>query len=157
MTREELIENLGTIAHSGSKAFLQQIKENAGNPSLIGQFGVGFYSAFMVGTKVTVYTRSYKPEEAGWIWTSDGVNSYEIEPGLDLARGTKIVINLKEARSRVLAGAPRGSDHQAILEFCGISDRAERQRGQHDSGDLDAEQDRAHRDGLRGVLQVHRP
>ena len=96
MTRDELIENLGTIAHSGSKAFLQQIKENAGNPSIIGQFGVGFYSSFMVGTKVTVYTRSYKPEETGWIWSSDGVNSYEIEPGLDLPRGTKIVINLKE-------------------------------------------------------------
>jgi molecular chaperone HtpG len=96
MTREELIGNLGTIAHSGSKAFLQQIRESAGNPSLIGQFGVGFYSAFMVGAKVTVYTRSYKPEETGWIWSSDGVTSYEIEPGLDLPRGTKIVINLKE-------------------------------------------------------------
>jgi hypothetical protein len=72
MTRDELVENLGTIAHSGSKAFLQQIKENAGNPSLIGQFGVGFYSSFMVGAKVTVFTRSYKPEETGWIWSSDG-------------------------------------------------------------------------------------
>ena len=97
MTRDELVENLGTIAHSGSKAFLQQVKENAGNPSLIGQFGVGFYSSFMVGTKVTVFTRSYKPDDTGWIWTSDGVNSYEIEPGQDLSRGTKIVINLKEA------------------------------------------------------------
>src|SRR4249919_1031420 len=97
MTRDELIENLGTIAHSGSKAFLQQVKENAGNPSLIGQFGVGFYSSFMVGTKVSVFTRSYKPDETGWIWASDGVNSYDIEPAQDLARGTKIVINLKEA------------------------------------------------------------
>lgn len=97
MTKEELIENLGTIAHSGSKAFLQQIKENAENPNIIGQFGVGFYSAFMVATKVTVYTRSYKPGETGWIWTSDGVSSYEIEPGVDLPRGTKIVINLTEA------------------------------------------------------------
>jgi TNF receptor-associated protein 1 len=97
MTRDELIENLGTIAHSGSKAFLQQVKENASNPSLIGQFGVGFYSSFMVGTKVTVFTRSYKPDETGWIWASDGVNSYDIEPAQDLGRGTKIVINLKEA------------------------------------------------------------
>ena len=97
MTRDELIENLGTIAHSGSKAFLRQIKENAGNPSLIGQFGVGFYSSFMVGTKVTVFTRSYQPEETGWIWASDGVNSYDIEPAQDLSRGTKIVITLKEA------------------------------------------------------------
>lgn len=97
MTRDELIENLGTIAHSGSKAFLQQIKENAGNPNIIGQFGVGLYSAFMVATKVTVYTRSYQPGDTGWIWTSDGINSYEIEPGQDLDRGTKIVITLKEA------------------------------------------------------------
>lgn len=96
MTRDELIENLGTIAHSGSKAFLQQLKENAGNPNIIGQFGVGFYSAFMVATKVTVFTRSYRPDDTGWIWSSDGVSAYEIEPGVDLPRGTKIVINLKE-------------------------------------------------------------
>jgi TNF receptor-associated protein 1 len=97
MTRDELIENLGTVAHSGSKAFLQQIKENASNPTLIGQFGVGFYSSFMVGTKVTVLTRSYQPEETGWIWTSDGVNSYDLEAGVDLPRGTKIVVSLREA------------------------------------------------------------
>jgi len=96
MTRDELVENLGTIAHSGSKAFLQQIKENAANPNIIGQFGVGFYSAFMVATKVTVYTRSYQPDSTGWIWSSDGANSYEIEPGTDIDRGTKIVISLKE-------------------------------------------------------------
>jgi molecular chaperone HtpG len=103
MTHAELIENLGTIAHSGSKAFLQQIKENAaksggtGAAEIIGQFGVGFYSAFMVASKVTVYTRSYQPNETGWIWSSDGVSSYEIEPGVDLPRGTKIVIQLTEA------------------------------------------------------------
>lgn len=96
MTRDELVENLGTIAHSGSKAFLQQIKENAANPNIIGQFGVGFYSAFMVATKVTVYTRSYQPDATGWIWSSDGANSYEIEAGQDIDRGTKIVISLKE-------------------------------------------------------------
>ena len=97
MTRDELIENLGTIAHSGSKAFLAQLKESANNPDIIGQFGVGFYSAFMVATKVTVHTRSCKPDETGWIWTSDGVSSYEIEPAADLPRGTKIVIHLTEA------------------------------------------------------------
>ncbi len=112
MTRDELIENLGTIAHSGSKAFLQQIKENAGNPNIIGQFGVGFYSAFMVATQVTVYTRSYKPEDTGWIWKSDGVSAYEIEPGQDLDRGTKIVINLKEADREF----SRASGVEAIIQ-----------------------------------------
>ena len=103
MTHAELVENLGTIAHSGSKAFLEQIKQSAaqsggtGAAEIIGQFGVGFYSAFMVASKVTVFTRSYQPNETGWIWTSDGVSSYEIEPGADLARGTKIVIQLTEA------------------------------------------------------------
>src|SRR4051812_36609249 len=72
MTREELVENLGTIAHSGSRAFLERMKANQGDANLIGQFGVGFYSAFMVGDKVTVYTRSYRAEEEGCIWTSDG-------------------------------------------------------------------------------------
>ncbi|MFV0336965.1 MAG: molecular chaperone HtpG [Chthoniobacterales bacterium] len=96
MTHAELIENLGTIAHSGSKAFLKQLKENAGNPEIIGQFGVGFYAAFMVAQEVKVYTRSYRPEDAGWIWTSDGVSEFAIEPGVDLDRGTKVVIKLKE-------------------------------------------------------------
>src|SRR3954468_5559996 len=92
LTHSELIENLGTIAHSGSKAFLEQLKANKGDANLIGQFGVGFYSAFMVGEKVTVYTRSYQPGESGWLWSSDGRTGYEIEPASDLARGTKIVV-----------------------------------------------------------------
>ncbi|MFV0416330.1 MAG: molecular chaperone HtpG, partial [Chthoniobacterales bacterium] len=96
MTHEELIENLGTIAHSGSKAFLKQLKENAGNPEIIGQFGVGFYAAFMVAQEVKVFTRSYRPDDEGWIWTSDGISEFAIEPGVDLDRGTKIVIKLKD-------------------------------------------------------------
>lgn len=106
MTRQELIENLGTIAHSGSRAFLERMKANAGDANLIGQFGVGFYSAFMVGDKVTVYTRSYRPEEEGCIWTSDGSGGYEIESAPDLARGTRIVVHLKESESEY-AGASR--------------------------------------------------
>ncbi|MBL9128290.1 MAG: ATP-binding protein, partial [Verrucomicrobiales bacterium] len=98
MTRDELVENLGTIAHSGSKAFLQKLAEAKEKPAvnLIGQFGVGFYSAFMVATKVEVYTRSHLPDETGWLWTSDGAGGYEIEPATDLPRGTRIVLHLKE-------------------------------------------------------------
>ncbi|HEX8294873.1 MAG TPA: molecular chaperone HtpG [Chthoniobacteraceae bacterium] len=97
MTHAELIENLGTIAHSGSKAFLEQLKASKGDANLIGQFGVGFYSAFMVGEKVTVYSRSHQAGEQGWIWTSDGQTGYEIEPAGELPRGTKVVVQLREA------------------------------------------------------------
>lgn len=96
MTQEELVENLGTIAHSGSKAFLQQLKANKDDAHLIGQFGVGFYSAFMVASQVSVYTRSAKPEAEGLVWTSDGASGYEIEPATDQGRGTRIVLHLKE-------------------------------------------------------------
>ena len=103
MTHSELIENLGTIAHSGSKAFLEQLKAKAQasgsgavDATLIGQFGVGFYSAFMVADKVTVYSRSCRPGEQGWKWESDGKTGYEIEPADDLSRGTKIVVHLRD-------------------------------------------------------------
>ncbi len=97
MTEAELVENLGTIAHSGSKAFLQQLKESKGDAHLIGQFGVGFYSAFMVAERVSVHTRSYRPGETGLVWTSDGASGYEIEPAEGLPRGTRIVLHLREA------------------------------------------------------------
>lgn len=97
MTRAELVENLGTIAHSGTKAFLRQLaEEKKKDASLIGQFGVGFYSAFMAAKKVTVSTRSFVPDESGWRWTSEGMGGYEIEPGADLPRGTTIVLELKD-------------------------------------------------------------
>jgi len=96
MTRSELIENLGTIAHSGSKAFLQALQQGGEkNANLIGQFGVGFYSAFMVAESVTVYSHSWKTDEPGHRWSSDGTGSYEIEEVEGLRRGTKIVIKLK--------------------------------------------------------------
>lgn len=97
MTKEELVDNLGTIAHSGSKQFLEALKEGGEkNANLIGQFGVGFYSAFMVGDQVKVYSRSWKEDEKGHVWTSEGAGSYEVEEADDLRRGTKIVITLKE-------------------------------------------------------------
>jgi molecular chaperone HtpG len=79
LTRDDLIQNLGTIAHSGSKEFLTKLADNAkGDLSLIGQFGVGFYSAFMLADKVEVITRSYQ-EQTGWKWESDGSGRFTIE------------------------------------------------------------------------------
>jgi|UniRef100_UPI003784A050 TNF receptor-associated protein 1 len=98
MTRAELVENLGTIAHSGSKAFAAALK-NAGKQNdaqLIGQFGVGFYSAFMVADKVEVHTHSWRNDGEHLVWTSDGSSSYTIDESSDQARGCKIVLHLKE-------------------------------------------------------------
>ena len=97
MTHGELVENLGTIAHSGTKAFLKQLAEDKKpDVGLIGQFGVGFYSAFMVARRVTVLSRSFAPEEQGWQWTSEGGGGYELAPAADLPRGTKVTLELKD-------------------------------------------------------------
>ncbi len=97
LTHDELVQNLGTIAHSGTKNFLKALagKQQA-DTRLIGQFGVGFYSAFMAARKVTVLTRSYLPNEHGWKWTSEGAGGYEIEPAPELGRGTQIILELKD-------------------------------------------------------------
>jgi molecular chaperone HtpG len=97
MNREELEANLGTIAHSGSNTFLSDLAEAAKKDvSLIGQFGVGFYSAFMAGRKVRVLSRSYVPEAEGYEWSSDGSGSYTLTPEKGLRRGTKIIVELKD-------------------------------------------------------------
>ena len=97
MSRAELIKNLGTIAHSGSKAFLKALGEGgAKNSNLIGQFGVGFYSAFMAAKSVRVHSHSWQPGEAGHVWTSDGSGSYAIEESASEQRGAKIVLDLKD-------------------------------------------------------------
>jgi molecular chaperone HtpG len=97
MNREEMIENLGTIAHSGASTFLAALKEkNTSSTDIIGQFGVGFYSVFMVADKVSVTSRSYRPDETAYTWTSDGSNAYTIEPAEKTTRGTEIVVHLKE-------------------------------------------------------------
>lgn len=104
LTRAELVENLGTIAHSGSKAFAQALQnaraeagdDPAGALQLIGQFGVGFYSAFMVSDNVQVFTHSWKPDEEHLVWSSTGDGSYEIATGDGERRGAKLVLKLKE-------------------------------------------------------------
>ena len=97
MTRDELVRNLGTIAHSGSMEFLKNLAESANKPdvSIIGQFGVGFYSAFMLADRVRVRSRSYR-EDQGYEWESDGSGTFTVEPVAVEARGTEIILHLKE-------------------------------------------------------------
>ena len=104
MTKEELVENLGTIAHSGSRAFVEQLQAAANadeNPELIGQFGVGFYSAFLVADRVEVITKAAGAEQA-WRWVSDATDGYTIEEAEREGRGTSIVLHLKEEQLKYL-------------------------------------------------------
>lgn len=98
MTRDEMVENIGTIAHSGSKQFLKAMSESEQKESnLIGQFGVGFYSAFMVADSVKVYSHSWQTDSGEHLcWTSDGKTGYDIEEAPGQRRGCKIVVQLKK-------------------------------------------------------------
>ncbi len=97
MNKDELIQNLGTIAHSGSKEFLNKIKEakEKNDLDIIGQFGVGFYSAFMVADSIEVYTKSVN-DEKGYVFTSNGESSYTIDETNIESSGTKIVLHLRK-------------------------------------------------------------
>jgi len=106
MDRQELIDNLGTIARSGTRSFLSRIKDAKDGTGLIGQFGVGFYSAFMVADRIVVNSRRAGSDEV-WIWSSSGGSGFEIAPagqdGAQLpARGTEIVLHLKADAAKYL-------------------------------------------------------
>lgn len=98
MTEEEVVDNLGTIARSGTRAFLEQLKsEGKGDQTnLIGQFGLGFYSAFMVADHVVVNTRSVEPGAAAVRWSSHGEGTFEVGPSEREHRGTSITLHLRE-------------------------------------------------------------
>ena len=97
MTRDELAENLGTIARSGAKAFLNAASDEAKNLSdIIGQFGVGFYSAFMVAEWIRVTSRSYLPEAEAAAWYSTGEDNFTVDPAEKAERGTLVEVKLKE-------------------------------------------------------------
>jgi molecular chaperone HtpG len=95
MNAEDLENNLGSVASSGTMKFLEEAAANAARPELIGQFGVGFYSTFMVADVVTVSSRR-TGESQGWIWRSRGEDDYTIEAASDLPAGTSILLQMKE-------------------------------------------------------------
>jgi molecular chaperone HtpG len=106
MDRQELIDNLGTIARSGTKSFLSRLTEAKDGAGLIGQFGVGFYAAFMVADRIVVTSRRAGTEEV-WTWSSSGGNGFDIAPASEedikrIARGTEIVLHLKPDATKYL-------------------------------------------------------
>ncbi|XP_037113055.1 heat shock protein 75 kDa, mitochondrial isoform X2 [Syngnathus acus] len=97
MNQAELVANLGTIARSGSKAFLEVLQNRVeASSAIIGQFGVGFYSAFMVADCVAVYSHSAEPDSPGYKWSSDGSGVFEVAEASGVQPGTKIVLCLKD-------------------------------------------------------------
>src|SRR3954467_6058104 len=106
MDRQELIDNLGTIAKSGTKSFLSKLTEAKDGAGLIGQFGVGFYAAFMVAERIIVTSRRAGSDQV-FVWSSSGGSGFEIAPGSEddakrIARGTEIVLHLKEDARKYL-------------------------------------------------------
>ena len=106
MDRQELVDNLGTIARSGTKSFLSRLTEAKDGANLIGQFGVGFYAAFMVADRIVVTSRRAGTDEV-WNWTSSGGNGFDIarageEEAARIARGTEIVLHLKPEAKKYL-------------------------------------------------------
>ncbi|CAI7874656.1 unnamed protein product, partial [Closterium sp. NIES-54] len=105
MTKDDLIKNLGTIAKSGTSAFLERMQKS-GDINLIGQFGVGFYSVYLVGDRVEV--RSKHNDDSAWVWASAADGNFEVYPDdaeedEPLGRGTEIRIHLKEEASEYLS------------------------------------------------------
>ncbi|WP_395677670.1 molecular chaperone HtpG [Inquilinus sp.] len=132
MGREELVGNLGTIARSGTRAFVETLSGDAKKDvGLIGQFGVGFYSAFMVSREVEVFSRK-AGEAQGWRWVSDGKGAFTIGTADDVARGTRIVMHLSEGEDEFLEPlrlrqiVKTHSDHIAIpIVLAGADGKAE--------------------------------
>ena len=124
MTADELERNLGTIAHSGSQEFKAENAESQGDAvDIIGQFGVGFYSAFMVAKHVRVVSRAFGSDEAN-VWESDGLEGYTIEPGERANHGTDIILTMRDNEPGQ-NGEP-GEDYDRYLSEWGLRDLIKR-------------------------------
>ena len=135
MTREEITEDLGTIAHSGAAAFLKQLEaEQRPSVEVIGQFGVGFYSVFMVAEQVRVVSRSFKPDAEAIEWISEGGNNYHLGPADKAERGTRIEIKLKDDAAEFAAAwrleqiVRKHSDYVAFPIYVGDGEQAANQQ-----------------------------
>lgn len=131
LSRTDMVETLGTIARSGTQAFLSQLTGDAKKDlALIGQFGVGFYSSFMVADRVDVISRKAGEEQA-WCWSSDGLGSFAIEEAERGSRGTDVVVHLKAEEdeyletTRVRSIIKKYADHIGFPIFLGEGEKAE--------------------------------
>lgn len=124
MTEEELERNLGTIAHSGSEEFKEANAQSQGDAvDIIGQFGVGFYSAFMVASKVRVVSRAYG-EDTAHVWESDGLEGYTIEPGERASHGTDVILTVRDNEPG--RDGEEGESYDRYLSEWGLKDLIKR-------------------------------
>ncbi|MCA3561747.1 MAG: molecular chaperone HtpG [Aestuariivirga sp.] len=132
MSEQELIDNLGTIAKSGTQAFVEQVKASQGDVHLIGQFGIGFYSGFIVAEKVDVISRRAGSDKA-FMWSSDGSGSFTVTPVESAPRGTSIILNLREDALEFLEDwkiesvVRTYSDHIALPIMLAVGDETAKQ------------------------------
>jgi HSP90 family molecular chaperone len=129
MTHDDLVNNLGVIARSGAKSFIEALRSQKADAAavndVIGQFGVGFYSAFMVADKIRVVSRSVQRDGQAWAWESDGGSTFSIEPAEKETRGTDVILHLKDDAREFLQAwtlkdiIRRHSDYIAFPIFVG--------------------------------------
>ena len=140
MSRDEVIEQLGTIAKSGTAEFLSQLSgDQAKDAQLIGQFGVGFYSVFMVADLVEVHTLSALAPNGGVVWRSSGEDAYELEDAADLSRGTSVILHLKDDALEFAEDFRLRNIVQKYSDHIGVPVRM--LQPENDSGDEESEDD----------------
>ena len=154
MNKEDLINHLGTIAKSGTADFVRNVKDNGSVCDLIGQFGVGFYSAFMVADKVEIITRKAGEDQA-WKWVSNGIDGFEISEATRESNGTDITLSLKEDD---LSAADYPHLFRSYrISHCFRVRRCRRGNSQYGFGVVDASQKRDYRRTIQRVLSSYFP